>query len=280
MKKENAIIRTFNRFELKYLITRRKAEQFKSDLKAYLNPDLHGNDSGCYRLGNLYYDSPDLRCYYEKENGTRIRKKLRIRYYETEAVFTEKKPVYVEIKQRVDRVTQKRRIVLPYYQAIELCNDRRLPDLQNENREILEEIYAFLWSYNLRPSSIVRYSRAAYSGRRFDIGLRVTFDTVIMCQPHPLHLHEQLTGIPMLDANMVVMEIKVNERIPIWLTQMIAKHNLKIVPFSKYCRSIAATREMPFIYGMRPQAESTMDVLSSSYSVFQKKINELTERRN
>jgi SPX domain protein involved in polyphosphate accumulation len=210
----------------------------------------------------------------------RLRKKLRIRYYETEDIFTEDKPVFVEIKQRVDRVTQKRRIVLPYFQALQICNDRCLPDVQATNKEIFEEIYAFVWSYNLRPASIVRYARTAFISKRFDIGLRVTFDKEIMCQPNPLHLHEQLTGIPLLGANMVIMEIKVNERIPIWLTQMVAEHNLKITPFSKYCRSIAATGAMPYMYKVRMPAESSMDILSSSYSVFQDRKNELTKRRN
>jgi len=60
-------IRKFNRFELKYLLTLKQAEQFKSALRAYLVPDEHGQDNGRYALTSLYYDSPDLRCYWEKE---------------------------------------------------------------------------------------------------------------------------------------------------------------------------------------------------------------------
>ena len=72
-------IRAFNRFEFKYLLTLQQAERFKYDLKSYLVPDEHGSENGHYALTSLYYDSPDLRCYYEKEAGIKFRRKLRIR---------------------------------------------------------------------------------------------------------------------------------------------------------------------------------------------------------
>jgi hypothetical protein len=59
-------IRRFNRFELKYILTLQQAESFKNALEVYLMPDDHGNGEGGYPLASLYYDSPDLRCYWEK----------------------------------------------------------------------------------------------------------------------------------------------------------------------------------------------------------------------
>jgi SPX domain protein involved in polyphosphate accumulation len=261
-------MRKFNRFEMKYIITLQQAERFKSALSAYLVPDEHGNDNGRYTLANLYYDSPDFRCYQEKMDGIRFRCKLRIRCYETDEVFTEETPVFVEIKQRVDRVTQKRRAILPYSQALCLCNDRQIPEYAPEDKAIIEEIYVFLWQYNLRPASLVRYTRQAFVGTEFDIGLRVTFDTSLSFQSHPLHLHEQSSALPMLPAHLVVMEIKVNERIPTWLTEMIAGHNLQMVRVSKYCRSIEAAQSMPSMRWRSLAAEGSQDVLSSSLSVF------------
>jgi hypothetical protein len=37
-------IRSFNRFELKYLISLQEAERFKAGLQAYLVPDEHGGN--------------------------------------------------------------------------------------------------------------------------------------------------------------------------------------------------------------------------------------------
>lgn len=232
-------IRRFNRFELKYLLTIKHAETFKKALRAYLFPDEHGNGEGRYPLTNLYYDSPDFRCYWEKVDGIKFRRKLRIRRYVADEALTGVTPVFVEIKQRLDRVTQKRRIILPYRDAMSLCNDRQYPEtFAPDDKTVLDEIYAYLWQYNLHPVSIVNYERQAFIGTDYDLGLRVTFDTSLQYQTHSLLLHEEPSTLPMLPADRVVMEIKVNERIPYWLTEMIAAHNLKLIRISKYCRSI------------------------------------------
>jgi len=245
------IVRSFNRFELKYLFTLSQAERLKSSLAAYLVPDEHSHHEGRYNLASLYYDSPDLRCYWEKVDGLKYRRKLRIRCYETGEPLTDDTPVFVEIKQRVDRVTQKRRAVLRYADALRLCDGREIPAHTPVERPIIEEAHTFLWQYDMRPTSLVRYERQAFIGVAYDIGLRVTFDTALTSQCDHLRLHEPPRGQPMLAANWAVMEIKVNERLPYWLTQMVAAHNLQLIRISKYCRSIEVVRE-----GLYPAARA------------------------
>lgn len=229
-------IRRFNRFELKYLVSLEQAEIFKKALRNYLFSDEHGN--GSYKLSSLYFDSPDFRCYWEKIDGIRFRRKLRIRHYENGNLLTLNTPVFVEIKQRIDRVTQKRRVLMPYSDALALCNRRELPmKVLAEDQAVVSEVYSYLWEYNLRPVSIVRYQRQAFIGAEYDLGLRVTFDTQLGYQVHQLRLQD-VTTLPMLSPDRAVMEIKVNERLPYWLADMIAAHNLKTVRVSKYCRSI------------------------------------------
>jgi SPX domain protein involved in polyphosphate accumulation len=268
MDKLSHTVRMFNRFELKYLLTLQQAERFKNALHAYLVPDEHGSHNGRYALASLYYDSPDLRCYYEKVDGIKFRRKLRIRRYETGEALTDEAPVFVEIKQRIDRVTQKRRVILPYRDALRLCNDRQIPEHEAGDGAIIDEIFVFLWQYNLRPVSIVRYDRQAFIGTKYDLGLRVTFDTALSFQAHQLHLHEGPSGLLMLPPHQVVMEIKVNERIPYWLTELIAAHNLQMVRVSKYCRSIEAATRLPWTHWRSPLPESAWDVLAGSLSVF------------
>lgn len=268
MNNNGSTVRKFNRFELKYLVGLQQAEQFKTDLQRYLVPDEHGHNNGHYTLSSLYYDSPDLRCYRENDTGLKFRRKLRIRHYETGGLFTDESPVFLEVKQRYDRVTQKRRTVLPYREALRLCNDREIPAHGSVDKATVEEIYVFLWQYNLRPASIVRYDRQAFTGTEYDIGLRVTFDSSLSFQAQELHLHEPPSGLPMLPANYAVMEIKVNERIPFWLTDMVAAHNLQRVGFSKYCRSIDAARQLPATRRHRLGAERSQDVLATSLSTF------------
>ena len=266
MNNQNQTIRTFNRFELKYLITIAQAARFKSSLQAYLIPDRHGCDGGTYNVSSLYFDSADLRCYWEKVDGVKFRRKLRIRQYENGKALDEDTPVYVEIKQRIKRVTQKRRVVLPYEDALQLCNQRQAPQQYDpRDKAVIEEIQAFLWQYDLRPANIIRYQRQAFMGSDYDIGLRVTFDTFLTCQANNLDLQEQSTQLRLMSPNWVVMEIKVNERIPYWLTEMIAQHNLSMIHVSKYCRGVEAVNN--FTASSRPMVNQSWDLNSSRQTI-------------
>jgi hypothetical protein len=143
----SSAIRKFNRFELKYLLPIEAAGLFRQEIGAYLKPDSYGNDEGGYVVSSLYYDSPDFRFYWEKMEGIRFRRKLRTRYYETQAELTSDTGVFVEIKQRLDRVTQKRRAWMPYRDALQLCNERVMPEHRPQDRMVIEEILALVWQY-------------------------------------------------------------------------------------------------------------------------------------
>lgn len=245
MSDVSSIVRKFNRFELKYLLSLDAARSFRQEISAYLQADNHAGSDGNYAVSSLYYDSPDYRFYWEKMEGIKFRRKLRIRYYETQAELTPDSQVFVEVKQRLDRVTQKRRIVLPYGDALKLCNGRTIPDHRPEDRAAVEEVHALIWQYNLRPASLVSYFRQAFVGNDYDVGLRVTFDTGLRYRVHDLELHSKGSYRLMLPPDRVVVEIKVNERIPYWLTERVAQHNLRLIRMSKYCQSLEAAQRVP-----------------------------------
>ena len=272
-------IKQFNRFELKYLVPLKQAEAVKASIRKYMRPDTYGNKDGRYAIANLYYDSPDFRCYWEKEHGIKNRRKLRIRHYDTEDVLTENTPVFLEIKQRIDRVTQKRRAVLPYMDALRFCNNRQVPDHSAQDQAVIDEIYVMLWRYQLIPTIIVRYDRQAFIGLIYDAGMRVTFDTKLTFQAHPLHLHEKRSVLPFLSPDRVIMEIKVNERMPLWLTELIAAQNLNLFRISKYCWSIDAAWEMLGLQNRQPLADGVRETLSSAYSIplFWNKLSQSTQ---
>ena len=239
------IIRRFNRFELKHQMTLKTAERFKESLRAYLLPDNHGDGQGSYWLSSLYYDSPDYRCYWEKIDGIRFRRKLRIRQYENAGGAS----VFVEIKQRANRVTQKRRAALPYPAALALCSQRQRPDCPPADQAVLDEVYTLLWQYDMRPASLIRYQRQALVGTDYDLGLRVTFDTQLEFsllaahQTDPFAREDAGSFQPLLPPDSVVMEIKANERVPYWLTELVGQHNLTLVRISKYCQSITLAQK-------------------------------------
>lgn len=239
------IVRKINRFELKYMVSIQEAQQFKKDIQAYLVPDPNGDAGGYYNLSSLYYDSPGLRFYWEKIDGIRYRRKLRIRHYENSHPITPTTPVFVEIKQRLNRVTQKRRVVLPYDAALRLCTHRQAPDHHPKDAPVIDEILSMAWQYDLRPASVVRYARQAFIGTDYDIGLRVTFDKDLRYRANPLDLNVNDGDLRMFPAERVIIEIKANERVPYWLTELVAQNNLNLMRVSKYCRSIEMAERAP-----------------------------------
>ena len=132
---------------------------------------------------------------------------------------------------------------------------------------MLEEALAMAWQYNLRPASVVRYKRQAFVGSQYDPGLRVTFDTEMTFRAANLDLRESETGDdqPLFPADWTILEIKVNERVPYWLTELVAQHNLSLTRVSKYCRSIELAQNLP---SMGWPASWTQDPLCPSPTIF------------
>lgn len=241
-------IRKFNRFELKYYLPLDKAQKFRDDISNYLEADSYGDDSGNYAVTSLYYDSPQHDFYWEKMEGIKFRRKLRIRYYESQEQLDDDSEVFIEIKQRLDKVTQKRRLVLALKDALNLAGFQdQIADLSIEDKAVAEEIRTMGWQYSLKPATIVSYFRQAFVGTDYDLGLRVTFDTNLRYRANDLDLKSKSLGKYLFPADMVVMEVKANERVPYWLTELVAEHNIRLIRVSKYCQSLEVANRVPQI---------------------------------
>ena len=138
---------------------------FRAELPAKLDRDAHGV-VGFYPVWSPYYDTRDLRFYWEKIDGNKFRRKLRIRHYGTPDDLDGRTPVWVEIKQRVNRVTQKRRARLPYARRAALCAGQRHECLRARGRSRRRSAPRLVGEYDLRPTTVVGYVRERVRGPR------------------------------------------------------------------------------------------------------------------
>ncbi|MDA9129068.1 polyphosphate polymerase domain-containing protein [Candidatus Gracilibacteria bacterium] len=238
-------IHRFNRFELKYVIALDAVEAFKKDILKYVQVDANGNN-GQYRLESLYYDTEDHQHYWEKIEGLKYRRKIRIRRYVTDEKFDESSKVYVEIKQRIDRVTQKRRVSMSYGEAKYLLEEGIYPkDIKSKDKEIIDELYHLSTSQKLIPSAITCYDRQAYFGTENDIGLRITFDTSVGYMHKNLDLKNIHPEGLMVPPKFCILEIKADDKVPYWVTELIANHNFKLIRVSKYCLALEESEKFP-----------------------------------
>ncbi|AXI79989.1 polyphosphate polymerase domain-containing protein [Peterkaempfera bronchialis] len=239
-------LHAFNRYELKYLVPAEQATAIRDELVERMDRDPHSPVGG-YGVWSLYYDTPQLRFYWEKIEGLKFRRKLRLRHYGDLAAVTDDSPVFVEVKQRVNRVTQKRRIRLPYATARRLCDRRELIEHAERERAFVEEVLDLVVRLDLRPTAITGYQREALVGRAQDTGLRVTFDRRIRGRDRDFHLGAEAENRYTVPPHLAVMEVKVNERAPYWITDLAARRDLNLVRVSKYVQSIEA-------FGLAPRS--------------------------
>ena len=238
------MIRRFNRYELKYVIHASKYRGVAEDLLNFMTPDSYGDKDGFYRVTSLYYDSPALHFYRSKIEGLKFRRKLRVRVYPGNDISSVTSG-FVEIKQRMNRTVQKRRLRLPLGEAAALCEGDFHPSVLTDKRDavVSSEVLYMVRAMHLRPKCVVSYRRQAFMGGRYEQGMRVTFDMQLQGRVHGLVVNEAARNHFFLPPDWYVMEVKVNERIPTWMTSLIAKHNCQIQRVSKYCSALAAGRK-------------------------------------
>ena len=68
------------------------------------------------------------------------------------------------------------------------------------------------------------------------IGPKVNTVPAITNSKKNLDLADKQIGEFMVSPDKVIMEVKANERVPYWLTEMIASYNFRLIRVSKYCQ--------------------------------------------
>lgn len=237
------MIRRFNRYELKYVIDARRYRALLADLKHFVVPDRSGDQDGFYRVLSLYYDSPNVAAYRSKVDGLKFRRKLRLRVYPRGNDVQHVTEGHVEIKQRVNRTVQKRRILLPLPAAVDLCRGIEPEGALDElDRAVASEVHYMVRAQHLRPTCIVTYRRQAFLTERYDAGMRITFDMQLEARATSLAVDAPAKCHLFLPRDRFIMEIKVNERVPHWVVALLAKHECTLQRYSKYCAALERER--------------------------------------
>jgi hypothetical protein len=251
-------LHAFNRYEIKYLLDEFRVPELRAALTARMDSDPFSPQGG-YPVTSLYYDTADLRFYWEKIEGLRFRRKLRLRLYGQPAECTDETPVQVEIKQRVNRVTQKRRIELPYGSARRWLDMRETLPYERSQKGFVDEVTTLIGNLDLRPIVTTGYLREAFVGRDADLGLRVTIDHKVHGRDRDLHFASGATNRFIIPPKLAVVEIKANERVPYWVTDLAARIDMSVIRVSKYCQSVQA-------FGMAPRSRTGAPELAGDVS--------------
>ena len=214
----------FQRYELKYLLTREQQQRLQKVMQPYMKPDNHGAAT----VRNLYFDTDTYLLIRRSIEKPVFKEKMRIRCYETASAQS---TVFVELKRKYKQMVYKRRIAMPLEQAHAWVRGKA--DCAQES-QIAGEIAYFLALYRtLQPTVFLSYKRQAFYARDGS-QLRVTFDEDILCRQEDLSLSSEAYGTPLLPDGFVLMEIKCAGGIPLWLTAFLSGEGIRKTSFSKY----------------------------------------------
>ncbi len=214
----------FQRYELKYLLTEAQKQVVLAAMAEHMALDQYGRTT----IRNIYFDTDNYRLIRRSIDKPAYKEKLRIRSYQrAQATST----VFVELKKKYNRIVYKRRISLPEKEAMEWVLGKRHC---HKDTQISQEIDYFLDFYgSLRPAVFLSYEREAYFARDGS-DFRVTFDDHILCRQEDISLEASIYGTPILPEGKVLMEIKCDRGIPLWMTKVLSQEKIYKTSFSKY----------------------------------------------
>jgi SPX domain protein involved in polyphosphate accumulation len=159
----------FQRYEQKYLLNDFQYQAVLKILDKFTRPDEYGPGA----VYSVYYDNENFEIARKVSGKSAYKEKLRLRSY---GIPHPGDTVYLELKKKLNGLTYKQRIPLPFT-GTEQCFDFRTAG----HTYIFDEIQWFLRSYNPFPRFMISYNRAAFRGRE-NSALRITFDSNIRCE--------------------------------------------------------------------------------------------------
>lgn len=236
----------FQRYEKKYLLTPAQYRAVRQGMAFYMTPDAHPR----YSISNIYYDTEHYDLIRASLEAPVYKEKLRLRSY---GVPGSSDNVFVECKKKYDGVVYKRRVTMRPQEAVRYLRGAG----KGNGSQISREIDWFLQFYQPTPKAFIAYDREAWAAA--DGGeLRVTFDTALRVRSNELDLRCGDHGVPLLDEDLILMEIKIPGAAPLWLSRLLSENKIFPTSFSKY-----GTYYKKFVLGGKPAVRHKEVLLSA-----------------
>ena len=211
------------RFELKYLLNPEQTAFLRERLKGHMEIDEFGKTS----IASLYYDTPDYRLIRTSIEKPPFKEKIRLRSY---GLASDDSPVFLELKRKADGIVYKRRVsstiplIKRFFDGLgDICAGGQI------NREI---VYFRDYYKTLVPACLIIYDRTAYFEPDGD--LRLTIDEAPRYRTKDLDLRVSMEGTLLLPPGWTILEVKVQQAMPLWLTSILSEGKIYKASFSKY----------------------------------------------
>lgn len=221
------------RVEDKYSCTSQELTILQSRIGAILKPDSHENNDEGYSIISVYFDDIYDTHMQDTIDGNSFRDKYRIRIY-NHSFDT----IKLEVKSKSYNRVNKKSSLITFDQMQQLLQGNSI-----EHGNSLEDpatlFHIAISQRRLSPKVIVAYERKAYIYEPGNV--RITFDRNIRASNQiELFGNSKITYDNLRQENNAVLEVKYDEFMPGFISQMLETGNMRQTSYSKYrlCREI------------------------------------------
>lgn len=233
--------KVFDRVEKKYLITRYDKRELIKLIRKNMSKDSYHKST----VFNIYFDNDNFDLITQSIDWVDFKEKIRARSYEGyDRVFMEvKTKIHARAKNEPDdeneeNIGYKRRVMITHSDFDDLISHRAtLEKLASHSLEtkhdlqIAREIDYLITHFDLKPQILISYHRESYKDEQ---GLRITFDEGLKYRTTNLSLNkEKHDKIYFEDNHNIIMEVKANGVLPLWLVKKLSSRKLYPQQFSK-----------------------------------------------
>lgn len=243
------------RYELKYLIPVDLVEPISRFIESYCRMDYYSEiaKDHYYKINSLYLDTPNLYLLRYRETADAFSFNMRIRSYGD----GEKPPYFFEIKYKIRDFVRKHRSLISSEKWSDILENDIIPEnLAGASRINLENFLRVKMTYNVHPVILTQYRRKAYLSDLDDYA-RVTFDCDLRYQEmdrwivspfeKDLSHYDHPYSFELPEQN-VVLELKCEKKIPLWMIELIKRFQLVRSSFSKYGNSMNTLLGVPELF--------------------------------
>ncbi|UXR64678.1 polyphosphate polymerase domain-containing protein [Bdellovibrio bacteriovorus] len=245
------------RYELKYLIPLSLVGPISQYVERYCEMDYYSRISPdlFYTINSLYLDTPSLYIMRFKETANAFNFNMRIRSYGD----SPRPPYFFEIKYKLRDFVRKKRAKIDTMDWVDIVEWGNIPsDMEPGSLGNLEDFLFMKQTYNVGPVILTQYRRKAYLSVVDDYA-RVTFDRdlrfqemdywCVNPQEENLSHYDHPASFEEPGCN-VILELKCEKKIPLWMVDLIRYFQLEQGSFSKFGNSMLTHLQMPEV--LRP----------------------------
>jgi SPX domain protein involved in polyphosphate accumulation len=225
------------KYEFKYVVPVSLMDQLRDAISPYVELDPYAGalEKHEYTVRSVYFDTVRFDYFFEKIDGYKIRKKIRIRGYNQK---TGDDTVFMEIKRKFKEPIEKDREKLTFEVMKRLMAGEGAQAYGEEGNEHgvngAGKFLYHVYRNNLKPVVLIIYEREAYQ-EKFKKEVRITIDKNLRSIAYPSldDLYSEEKALPAL-KDRFIFEVKFFDHFPGWLRPITGRFGLIRRSASKY----------------------------------------------